>query len=274
MITLEKLCNGINMPEEVTVQVLSFYQKYDFTKIQASLNKLQAPASWEEGLKELKQIFPEDRQGIALLTAMLTEGIITYEKYQNKGISDTIFYDTFGCFSRFVKEHMVSYGCYGFDREFWTTRQLSMLLFRIGELEYEMTEHDGQKVISLHIPSDVKLTKENCRRSYEQAKAFLAEYYPDFTYERFVCHSWLLSPNLKEVLAADSHILQFQNEFTVESFEPEAMDYMEWVFKNRDLTSIEEVPQDTSLQRKVKAYIKNGGFIGCAFGGLKEDAFQ
>jgi hypothetical protein len=36
---------------------------------------------------------------------------------------------------------------------------------------------------------------------------------PDFHYEFFTCHSWLLDPGLKYYLKTDSNILQFQKRF-------------------------------------------------------------
>ncbi len=44
---------------------------------------------------------------------------------------EDVFIATMGCFSRFVREHFDSYGYYGFDRDFWTTRQVNAKLFRI-----------------------------------------------------------------------------------------------------------------------------------------------
>ena len=44
------------------------------------------------------------------------------------------------CFTRFVNEYKESFNKYGFDRGFWTYRQLAMLLFKVGILEYEIDE--------------------------------------------------------------------------------------------------------------------------------------
>jgi hypothetical protein len=269
MLELVRLCEKINMPWEVTEIVLSINQTINFSAFRNSTDKLLSRATWKEGLEELKKVFAEDTNGFKMLTCMLVCGLATHDKYLEKGISEDIFYDTFGCFSRFVKEHKASYDCYGFDREWWTVRQIAMEEFRIGALEFEFDVVKDHKVISVHIPSDVKLSKENSDRSYAEAREFLAKYYPEYKYDNFACDSWLLSPNLKEVLDPNSQILQFQSDFQIESVNPDATDYMEWVFKNRG-KSLEEVPQDTSLQRKMKAYLKSDGKIGTAFGYLKE----
>lgn len=272
MLDLKQLCSGINMPEEITEKVLSISQNFNYQALKIPMDKFEKRDTWMEGLEELRKVFGEDAGGFKMLSCMLTKSLTIYNKYAEKQLSDELFYATFGCFSRFVREHKVSYGVYGFDREWWTPRQIALQEFRIGELEYEMVLEEGQNVISIHIPSDAKLTMEKCKHSLEDAKLFFAEYYPDYSYEKFICDSWLLSPNLKEVLGIDSMILYFQNAFEIVSFAPEDDSYMEWVFKNPKL-SIDEVPQDTSLQRKMKSYIKSGRKIGSALGYLKENGF-
>lgn len=268
MIKLNELCEKINMPKEVTAKILSIEPTLELNCIKYYMDKFQNRATWMDGVRELRKIFSEDPYGFKMLTCMLIAGTYTYDKYMKKNINENIFYDTFGCFSRFVNEHMVSYGTYGFDRDWWTSRQIAMQEFRIGELEYEMVCREDENVISIHIPSDANLTKEHCKKSYEDAKVFFAKYYPEYVYEKFICDSWLLSPNLKDVLNEDSNILKFQSAFNIVSFDTEEKEFIEWIFKNPKL-SLDELPEDTSLQRNLKVYLKNGGTIGAAFGYLK-----
>lgn len=273
MIQLQELCNKINMPEEVTERVLSLTEQLDFALLDQPIGKLMSRSTWDSGLEELKKLIGEDSDGMKMLTCSLVAGQATYEQYTDMGISDTIFFDTFGCFSRFVKEHKVSYGYYGFDRYWWSVRQLALEEFRIGELEYEFDQRDNMDIIAIHIPSDADMSKDKLQQSYEEAVAFFAKYYPDFQYQYFTCDSWLLSPGLKDLLDESSRIIQFQNAFQIISTRPQEKDYMNWVYKNRKLTSLDEVPQETSLQRKMKAYLQQGGMIGCAYGYLKENGF-
>lgn len=273
LITLNTLCKRINMPNEVTEKILSIEQGFELDSLKVHMAKFQNRSMWMDGIKELREIFAEDINGFKMLTCMLISGIFTYYSYMEKNIAEEIFYDTFGCFSRFVNEHKVSYGSYGFDRDWWTCRQIAMEEFRIGELEYEMVSAEGKNVISVHIPSDAKLTKRNCKNSYDNAKTFFAKYYPNYIYEKFRCNSWLLSLNLKDVLPEDSKILQFQKAFDISNFDSESSEFMEWVFKNPNLP-LEGLPEDTSLQRNIKVYLKNGGKIGCATGYLRGNAFE
>lgn len=273
MIKLKTLCGKIAMPEEVTEKVIAATENMDFSLLKKSVEKFRSRESRMDGIKELRTKLGEDPLGFKMLAYMLTAAGFTYDQYTEKQIDEKIFFDTFACFSRFVKEHRVSYGCYGFDREWWTPRQVAMQLFRIGELEYEMIEKDGKNQISIHIPSDAKLTRENCWTSLQNAFAFFRKYYPEYYNVNYICNSWLLSPNLKQVLDEHSNILMFQSAFQVTKFNPDDVEFMGWVFKNPAIP-VEELPEKTSLQRNLKAYLKSGGKIGCAFGILKDHAFE
>lgn len=47
-----------------------------------------------------------------------------------------------------------------------------MKIFRIGELEYEFKEYEGENVIGIHVPSDSNLSKEAVDNSLKQANIF------------------------------------------------------------------------------------------------------
>lgn len=271
---LTKLCNNINMPVEATNEVLSLLSTYDFNQVQPHFNLLFDVKAGSEAVEKLNALFcTHEKSKFLWLATSLSAALCTQEKYHAMGISDEIFYDTMGCFSRFVKEHKESYGEYGYDRQFWSYRQLSQTLYRIGTLEFELiTRNDaleldgkvilnkGDNVLSIHIPSDGKINTENCHESYKMAIAFFKKYYPDFDYNYFWCQTWLLSPHLKEVLPAHSNILQFQSDFTTCNT-VESDSYKLWVFKDSNL-AVEDFPEDTSLQRNIKKHIQNGGKIG------------
>jgi len=179
-------------------------------------------------------------------------------EYDRLGISEEIYVASMAAFSRFVREHLESYGCYGFDRGSWTPRQVSSRLFRIGQLEYELTTLDGAPIISLHIPTDADMRPEVLRPSIRNALAEFYRLFPEHTGDQVYCHSWLLSPQLKEFLPETSNILRFQELFDIEPEGIPGNDVKLWVFKNPRLP-IEAYPEHTSLQRKLKQFFLNGG---------------
>ena len=87
-----------------------------------------------------------------------------------------------------------------------------------------------------------------------------------------ICESWLLSPALKEMLPPESRIRRFQDAFDITEEDPEDTSALEWVFfiaeGQRDSVRYENLPEDTSLQRKMKAAFLAGRKPGNAGGTL------
>ena len=252
---MEQLCQKIRMPEEVTRTLTALHETLEFYPC---LDLLMEEASWSQGLAQLKEAVGEDPGGMKRLCSMLRCALRTKERYDRLGISEEIYIDTIAAFSRFVREHMASYGSYGFDRGFWTTRQISGTLLRIGQLEYEMTTLEEEPIVSLHIPTDVDLRPEVLRPSLKEGLEAFFRLFPAYRGKRVFCHSWLLSPLLKEFLPADSNIMRFQELFDLDPEGTPGNDVLLWVFKNPKLPR-EALPEDTSLQRKLKAFFLNGG---------------
>lgn len=68
-----------------------------------------------------------------------------------------------------------------------------------------------------------------------------------------------------------SNIRKFQILFQIEEDMPQDKEYMEWVFGKMPDTPWQELPEQTSLQRKVKEMLKNGENLGAGAGILRED---
>ena len=255
------LARKLNIPEEVVLKLKSVPEASPY------LSGL-CTKQYDRYANELREALGQDEDGMKILSAMLEAALLAKTQYEKKGISEEIFFATMNCFPRFIGEHKESFGCYGFDRWWWTGRQTSLQLFRIGSLEYELIEEEGKKKISVHIPSNADLKENAVDESLQGARAFLNKFFPAYADARFCCHSWLLSPALEKLLPQESNINRFRRRFTLLGYDEGADDYKLWVFKNKALT-IDEFPENTALQRKMKAYLAQGGKVGCAWGEIK-----
>ena len=140
-----------------------------------------------------------------------------------------------------------------------------------GELEYEKVEDEKEgRYISIHIPSDADMKEENLRKSLQEAGEFFQKYYPGWSRLPYKCCSWLLSPALKGLLGEGSRILAFQDMFQIEEVYQDSDAFLEWVFKRKDIP-LEELSEDTSLQRNMKAHLLSGGWVGEGMGSLKPE---
>ena len=216
---------------------------------------------------------PEDDNGAGILMRQLITAVESRKWGAWKRIPRDIWIETMKAFSRFIAEHRWSYGYDGFDRYGWTVRQAGARLFRVGELEYELAENKpGQREIGVHIPSDAKLDPDRMNESLRQADAFLREYFPEWAALPKTCESWLLSPVLKELLPPDSRILRFQRAFDLREVFPEDDAALEWVFRvaggQREGLDMTKLPEETSLQKKMKAMLLSGRNPGAGEGVL------
>jgi len=269
---MKELCRKIDLQLEMTEKVLACHENFKYESVRPYLEKLYNRQTWEEGVKSLDKNFGEDPAGIKMLTCMLACALNIHETYEEKGIPEEIFIETMKFFSRFIGEHFVTYGTYSFVLGWWAPRLISANEFRIGELEYEIVDENGIKSIQIHIPADAVMKQSKLRQSYLNARQFLTHYYPEYADADMLCGSWLLSPALNELLPEDSNILTFQKSFEVDYVDYESNGFLRWVYKKEDIPW-EQLPEDTTLQRRMKAYILNNGKIGWAFGKLISDPF-
>ncbi|NMM93653.1 acyltransferase domain-containing protein [Bifidobacterium oedipodis] len=241
--------------------------------IAAMLPQLVDPATARQATTFIRQTVGLD--DLRMLAISWQASQLTLAEYRRRGIPDTVFVDTMECFTRFSNEHRISYGTYGFDRDSWTWRQLSLRLFRLGQLEFEYpcTAEDSflpgdGKQINIHIASNASIAPEACADSLRRAKTFTERFFPEYADAPYACDSWLLSPELAKLLPDASNIIRFQRMFDIVAVHPEDSHWREWVFQ-RNPAPVAELPEHTSLQRAIKRHLLQGGYIGAAVGRLK-----
>lgn len=266
--TIYELCNKIDLQKEIADKVIEFSSKFDFESVNEFLNDFKDYGKMRYAKIQIQNILGDDEKNIKILSCMLKGASNAYKFYELKGISDEIYFATMKCFTRFIDECYKMTEEYAFDREWWTARQVGCHLFRIGELEYEMKHIDDKPVIGIHIPSDADFSKASCDNSLNMSYDFFAEYFPEYKCCEYRCHSWLLAPELRDMLSSESNIINFQNRFNIIDKGEPGTEFIEWIYNTKS-TDYESFPENTSLQRKMKNYLLMGGTIGNALGTLK-----
>lgn len=261
-VDLQELCRAIQLPPEVCRAVLSVREFPPEETLQALTRPQTAAEAWGQLAKQGKT----KAHGLDMLAWLLRAALYTRAEYERRGIDEGVYLDTMKCFSRFVGEHKASYGRYGFDRGFWVYRQLSLTLFRLGELEYEWVQ-DG-RAVSLHVPSDADISLLCCRQSLARFDEFARAFFPKNQPRPIGIDSWLLSPVLGELLPPDSKINRFRTCFRLTRWDQENTGFMQWIFGRNDIPT-EELPETTTLQKKVKARLLQGQPVGTGCGVLE-----
>lgn len=205
-----------------------------------------------------------------------------YEKYKEKNLSSDLFFASVSDLASKSRKCEKIYGSVGIFTFEWYDVFLKMKAFRLGRLEFEVTEFaedgyskggvtlkKGDTVLSCHIPATGALTEEKCFDSYRQASEFFAPLFPDGI-TRIVCHSWLFYPPTCHLFGKNTK--RFISDFDIIG-ENKADSFLDaWrVFYTFDVDNLDALPSETSLQRGFIEYMKNGGSFGEGYGVLLFD---
>ena len=276
------LARQLSIPSPVLASLPSVIASLPKLPLAALSNPHTAQKAWSE-ITALLPTYAEDG-GLPLLAATLGGACFTREEYRRQGIGEDVYFATMLCLPRFLRETYEITGRWGYDRGFWTWRQTGRLLFRLGELEFEyrLTERNeplpeglqaGDPILSVHIPSDAKLTREKLDASYTWAKRFFSEVPGPWISEKpraILCGTWLLSPELYGLLSENSGIRRFADDYSLYNFQQNDNAIYRWLYQLSGPVSAEKLPERTSLQRSVKGHLLSGGLIGIAWGILKD----
>ena len=274
--TLQEVYEGIGLQPQLVELLEHMSVDFDWQTYTPYIRGMQQTDTAWQSYCALRALLLEegDLGNYKALLCQLEAARQTESFYWMMEIPREIYWDTMKCFTRFCGECLEKTGSLHFDRGWWTWRQLSLQLFRIGALEYELRDRDGQKTVALHIPSDADLRPEAVEESLRRARKFMWDFFPDYCRVPFTCRSWLLSPTLTQFLDEDSNILAFQKRFTVTQTE-DGEEYIEWLFRRPFDTPAEELPESTRLQRRVKAWLlETDESIGAGYGVLHTPAVQ
>lgn len=138
--------------------------------------------------------------------------------------------------------------------------------------EWELAVKPGDNIIALHLPGGMKLSKEITVQAIRDAFLHAKKYYPDYAPKAIHCGSWLLNPELHEFLGENSNITAFASLFHLHPTKCAGQGVFNFVFKTSVNPDLATLPEDTRLQRWLKAKYLAGGF-NRNFGGfiLPED---
>lgn len=261
-VTTAQLYELLELPQDIQ-QTLFACAQQDLSWLTPQIKELYLNrVHFEEGLHAIQSHLGEDPDGMKLLWVLLEIACETWDGYAAMGIGKDIFAATMKFVPRFLQTHIEQQGTCRFTWSGWFWRQLAMQEYRVGCLEYELVEEaDGSREISLHIPSDADLSADSIDASFSAFRAFLAQYYPQWLQEIWVCDSWMMSPALDHLLAPDSRILAFHNRFRMISCIEDSLGVLDWVFPPHKEVS-PDLPERTSLQRKMKAWLLAGNKVG------------
>jgi hypothetical protein len=176
-----------------------------------------------------------------------------------RGLTHAESWATLRDLPRHARLDRLLHGTPGLRRESWVELAFSGGIFELGRLQF--APRDGQ--LEIHIPEEGgPLAPAAVDASLARAR----ELFPDHAETR--CRSWLLDPQLLELLPFDSNIVRFQSRFglTGEAHAGDA-DVLEFVFHTLD-PDLERLPRTTTLERVLGDHLRGGGHLFTTTGTL------
>ena len=267
----KELCQLIELQPQVVENLDTLGKSFDILPFAKHIGGLADYAKSADAYAALKEELGDDPLGMKILYCYLNAARITYEIYLELGIDKQIFVDTMKSFTRFIDETLEKQDELAFVHAFWSYRHLNTSLLRVGTLEFEWRVRKGEKIISVHIPSNADLTDKSLDESFAAARKLFVEKFPEYANAPITCESWMMWEGLNKLFGEGSRVLGFQGRFELMGQNPPSPNCLPFIFKRKDCSDYAKLPEKTSLQRNAKALLLAGGGIGSGFGVLKTD---
>lgn len=248
------------------------------------LNEILDDGNVKEAVKNSTELYPEaERTAEQFISSgiapKLAHGIFpvivlgcladyALKKNSSRGISREVTVETLKDINIWIENYKLISGKNGLAEFHWLKYHYTGDLFRLGRLQFRINRSldgvpSGEYSIETHIPQGEPLTESAALDSFSQAKDFFKNHFPEYSPEYFMCDSWILNPNLALVLDESSNIVKFMRLWTPFPFKNDnSAQAMERVFGfGTTLDTLPSAPENTSLQRRLKAYLLSGGTL-------------
>ena len=198
------------------------------------------------------------------------------EKYQNLDIDKEIYINTVSDLKYKAVESMEVKNVWGVFCADWLYKYFEPSRFALGRLQFEIIPFGVQykdlmpdtPCLKFHIPRNgLPLTPESIDSALERAKIFFSGKFSGRI--PVICGSYLLYEETKHLFKEGSNLRKFYDRFEIVSNTPDNVgEYPNmWRLFDMDYTgNPDDYPEDSSLRRNFKQYIKNGGRTGVGLG--------
>ena len=129
---------------------------------------------------------------------------------------------------------------------------------KFDKSEWEVALRKGDVCVNVHIPRKTDLTERYVEESLREGLEIAKRAYPEMDCKYLACASWMLDIKLPELLGEDSKLSSFNRRFTKIPILSGGGSCMPFVFPGYQNDPPEDLPETTSLQRKIKELMKRG----------------
>ena len=137
---------------------------------------------------------------------------------------------------------------------------------RYGELSttpetiegYREVLKEGDNVVAIHITNGEPFHIDTVRESFRMMDEVIEKYYSDLDIKAYHGYSWVFNKHLRDIMGRDTNLTLLADMFDLYPTSGGHHGIFEYVFKRPGSTPIEELPEDTSMQRAIKKYLLDG----------------
>ena len=199
------------------------------------------------------------------------------ELYADRNIDPEIYKNSVLDLKWKLEECKTVKGIRGSFVAWWFSGFFCLERFALGRLQFEIVtspydyDKNGIKVqkgvsrvLNVHIPrTGTPMDKESCDRSYAWAREFYKEELGENCV--FVCHSWLLLPENKDILPAHTNTVRFMSEYDIVDWAYNEGDSL-WRLFDTEERDLDKLPTNGSLRRAYVEHLRKGGRVGWGAG--------
>ncbi len=200
--------------------------------------------------------------------------------YRESQLDEELFVDLLKDFKLKNDSCLSLHGYCGVTSTDWYVFFFRIKRFALGRFHYDVVEfnHDcfcqsgvslkrNDKVVTVHIPTGGKLTKEIRYDSYRKAYQFFQrqKLFSDGIL-KLVCHSWIFYGPYKDLYPKTSNLYDFTEDFTLLYNEEQKTFQDGWrIFGSKFNENPDDLPQETSLQKAFAQYMKQNDRFGVGY---------
>lgn len=236
--------------------------------------------------------FPEETadhpagRGALPIVALIATADDVHAAHLRRGIPEDLSWQSLADFGHQVAKHRWVEGTHGLHNQGWLRNAWADGFLWLDRLEFELsrTTFPGEDaptvVLGTHIPDGGPLDPERVANSFRLAAELFPRYYPEVgPIEWFTCQSWLLDPNLQQIVPG-SNMATFQALWEPYGSNPGDRDGYYFGFniepeKGRELPyGLDELPYDSRLHRGMVDFWRGGGHFVAAHGRIPVSQYE
>jgi hypothetical protein len=296
--TLEDACRWFDLDDQDTDEVVATAAQIAADAalsarvddvVRQLFDHVEEPRPWK--LLDLPALFnpvtdPDARAALRWLYVVAFAQFLptTLEVHARRGVPEAVSRATLADVGRHVRIARRLYGVRACIEQHWLQAHLRGILYDLGRLQFNLARLELQQaeldeggidaspgtfVVETHIPETGPLDSESVDESFARAHDFFAAHFPELGTIRYAtCDSWLLDPQLSEIVPA-SNIARFGARYSLfHSAHESDQSALDFVFR-APTTPREELPRDTRLQRGLLDHLAGGGHIEARYGWLE-----